>query len=41
MWILLNAYDHHIKVVYKFAKKYANEYEANQEIVSLAPYLMT
>lgn len=35
----LGAWDHHIKIVYELAKKYANEYNANQEIVSLAALL--
>jgi len=35
----IGAWDHHIKVVYELAKKYANEYGANQEIVSLAALL--
>ena len=35
----IGAWDHHIKVVYELSKKYANEYEADQEIVSLAALL--
>lgn len=35
----IGAWDHHIKIVYELAKKYANEYNANQEIVSLAALL--
>lgn len=33
------AWDHHIKIVYELAKKYANEYEASVEIVALAALL--
>ncbi len=35
----IGAWDHHIKIVYQLAKKYASEYNANQEIVSLAALL--
>lgn len=35
----IGAWDHHIKIVYELAKKYANEYGANMEIVSLAALL--
>lgn len=35
----IGAWDHHIKVVYELSKKYANEYGANLEIVSLAALL--
>lgn len=35
----IGAWDHHIKIVYELAKKYASEYGANQEIVSLAALL--
>lgn len=35
----IGAWDHHIKIVYKLAKKYANEYNAAPEIVSLAALL--
>ena len=33
------AWNHHIKVVYELAKKYAKEYEADLEVVSLAALL--
>lgn len=35
----IGAWDHHIKIVYELAKKYANEYEASVEIVALAALL--
>lgn len=35
----IGAWDHHIKIVYELAKKYALSYEANLEIVSLAALL--
>lgn len=35
----IGAWDHHIKIVYELAKKYANDYGANQEIVALAALL--
>ena len=35
----IGAWDHHIKIVYELAKKYASEYGANQKIVSLAALL--
>lgn len=35
----IGAWGHHIKTVYELAKKYANEYGANIEIVSLAALL--
>lgn len=35
----IGAWDHHIKIVYELAKKYADEYGANQKIVSLAALL--
>lgn len=35
----IGAWDHHIKIVYELAKKYANEYGADLEIVSLAALL--
>lgn len=35
----IGAWDHHIKIVYELAKKYANEYGANVEIVSIAALL--
>ena len=35
----IGAWDHHIKIVYELAKKYADEYNANQEIVALAALL--
>lgn len=35
----IGAWDHHIKTVYELAKKYANEYGADIEIVSLAALL--
>lgn len=35
----IGAWEHHIKIVYELAKKYANEYGANLEIVSLAALL--
>lgn len=35
----IGAWDHHIKTVYELAKKYASEYGANIEIVSLAALL--
>jgi len=35
----IGAWDHHIKIVYKLAKKYANEYGASIEIVALAALL--
>ena len=33
------AWDHHIKIVYELAKKYANEYGADLEIVAIAALL--
>lgn len=35
----IGAWDHHIKIVYELAKKYAEEYGANLEIVALAALL--
>lgn len=35
----VGAWDHHIKVVYELAKKYASEYGADKEIVSIAALL--
>ena len=35
----IGAWDHHIKVVYELAKRYASDYGANLEIVSLAALL--
>lgn len=35
----IGAWDHHIKIVYELAKKYADEYGANLEIVALAALL--
>ena len=35
----IGAWEHHIKIVYELAKKYASEYGANQEIVALAALL--
>ena len=35
----IGAWDHHIKIVYELAKKYASEYGADLEIVSLAALL--
>ena len=35
----IGAWDHHIKIVYELAKKYAIEYDADEEIVSLAALL--
>ncbi|MBE6144470.1 MAG: HD domain-containing protein [Firmicutes bacterium] len=35
----IGAWDHHIKTVYELAKQYANDYGADQEIVSLASLL--
>lgn len=35
----VGAWDHHIKTVYELAKQYANDYGADQEIVSLASLL--
>lgn len=35
----IGAWDHHIKVVYELAKKYASEYGASVEIVALAALL--
>ena len=35
----IGAWDHHIKIVYELAKQYANNYEADQEIVALAALL--
>ena len=35
----IGAWDHHIKVVYELAKKYASEYGASEEIVSIAALL--
>ena len=35
----VGAWDHHIKVVYELAKKYAGEYGADKEIVSIAALL--
>ena len=35
----IGAWDHHIKIVYDLAKKYANEYGADLEIVALAALL--
>ena len=35
----IGAWDHHIRIVYELAKKYANEYGASLEIVALAALL--
>ena len=35
----IGAWDHHIKIVYEIAKKYANEYGADLEIVAIAALL--
>ncbi len=35
----IGAWDHHIKIVYELAKKYADEYNANLEIVAIAALL--
>lgn len=35
----IGAWDHHIKIVYELAKRYANEYGASVEIVALAALL--
>ena len=35
----IGAWDYHIKIVYELAKKYANEYGADEEIVALADLL--
>lgn len=35
----IGAWDHHIKIVYELAKKYAIDYNADKEIVSLASLL--
>ena len=35
----IGAWEHHIKIVYELAKQYANDYEADQEIVALAALL--
>lgn len=35
----IGAWDHHIKIVYELAKKYADEYGASVEIVALAALL--
>jgi len=35
----IGAWDHHIKIVYELAKKYAEEYGANIEIVAIAALL--
>lgn len=35
----IGAWEHHIKIVYQLAKKYANDYGANVEIVALAALL--
>ena len=35
----IGAWDHHIKIVYELAKKYASDYDAQQEIVALAALL--
>ena len=35
----IGAWDHHIKVVYELSKRYASDYGANLEIVSLAALL--
>ena len=35
----IGAWDHHIKIVYELAKKYASEYGASVEIVALAALL--
>ena len=35
----IGAWDHHIKIVYELAKKYASEYGANIEIVAIAALL--
>ena len=35
----IGAWDHHIKIVYELARKYANEYGADEEIVALAALL--
>ncbi len=35
----IGAWDHHIKIVYELAKKYASEYGADLEIVSIAALL--
>ena len=35
----IGAWDHHIKIVYELAKKHANDYGANREIVAIAALL--
>ena len=35
----IGAWDHHIKIVYELAKKHADDYKANVEIVALAALL--
>lgn len=35
----IGAWNHHIKIVYELAKKYAKEYEADPEIVAIAALL--
>lgn len=35
----IGAWDHHIKIVYELAKKYASEYGADLEIVAIAAFL--
>lgn len=35
----IGAWEHHIKIVYELAKQYANDYEADREIVALAALL--
>ena len=35
----IGAWEHHIKIVYELAKQYANNYEADKEIVALAALL--
>ena len=35
----IGAWDHHIKIVYELAKKYASQYGANLEIVAIAALL--
>ena len=35
----LGAWDHHIKIVYELAKEYADEYDADLEIVAIAALL--
>lgn len=35
----IGAWDHHIKIVYELAKQYADDYDAEQEIVAIAALL--